>query len=207
MRKFIEVDCDECGKSVKKKPYQIKDHKNHFCNGSCAASFRNRERGLKYIDNVECDWCGSKLSRSPWYLKTNKNHFCDKSCRMSYMNSNKTKAYKRSKLEMWLESQLCERYPNLKFSFNDSTHIGQELDIYIPSHKLAFELNGIFHYEPIFGEDYLDSVKNRDSNKFKLCRDNDISLCIIDSSGQKNFTEKDSEKYLRIITDIIDDRV
>jgi len=44
-------------------------------------------------------------------------------------------------------------YPDLVIHFNKKDAINSELDIYIPSLKLAFELNGIFHYEPIFGKE------------------------------------------------------
>ena len=77
-------------------------------------------------------------------------------------------------------------------------------DIYIPSLKLAIELNGIFHYEPIFGEDKLKKVQNNDNRKFQACLEKEIEFCIIDTSQQKYFKEKTSQKYLSIITEIID---
>jgi hypothetical protein len=77
------------------------------------------------------------------------------------------------------------------------------LDIYLPSLKLAFELNGIFHYEPIYGTEKLNQIQNNDNKKFKLCYKNEISLCIIDVSQQKYFKAQTSKKYLNIITTII----
>lgn len=97
-----------------------------------------------------------------------------------------------------------ELYPNLIFHFNHKDTINSELDIYIPSLKLAFEINGIFHYEPIFGKNKLHQIQNNDNNKFQLCQKHNISLCIIDTSSQKYFKEQTSKKYLNIITNIID---
>ncbi len=45
-----------------------------------------------------------------------------------------------SKLEKWLALQLVTLYPNLDFHFNDKMTIKSELDIYLPSLKLAFEI-------------------------------------------------------------------
>jgi hypothetical protein len=95
-------------------------------------------------------------------------------------------------------------YPDLVILFNDKSTINSELDIYIPSLRIAFELNGIFHYEPIFGKDKLKQINNNDNNKFQKCIANNISLCIIDISKQKHFTEKSSIIYLEIIKNIIE---
>jgi hypothetical protein len=69
---------------------------------------------------------------------------------------------------------------------------------------LAFELNGIFHYEPIYGNDKLAQIQNNDTRKFQACVERGIEMCTIDSSGLKYFKPKSAEKYLRIIVNIID---
>ena len=63
--------------------------------------------------------------------------------------------------------------------------------------------NGIFHYEPIYGLEKLQSIQNNDTRKFQACLERGIELCIIDSSSQKIFSEKSSRKYLEIIVTII----
>ena len=114
---------------------------------------------------------------------------------------------RRSKLEAWLEIKLIEQYPNFEIQFNRKDAINSELDIYIPSLKLAFELNGIFHYEPIYGNDKLNQIGNNDNRKFQACIERGIELCIIDTSTQKNFKEKSSKKFLDIITSFIDNKL
>ncbi len=73
--------------------------------------------------------------------------------------------------------------------------------------KLAFELNGIFHYEPIYGDKKLGQIQNNDNNKFMACIENGISLCIIDTSKFGYFKLDAANKFLDIITNIIDDKL
>jgi hypothetical protein len=112
----------------------------------------------------------------------------------------------RSKLECFIENTLKRKYKKLDIRYNDTETINSELDIYIPSLKLAFELNGIFHYEPIYGEEKLASVKNNDNRKFQACLEKNIELCIIDTTSQKCFSQKSSKKFVDIIEKIIDDK-
>ena len=91
--------------------------------------------------------------------------------------------------------------------FNKKDTIGSELDIYFPSLNLAIELNGIFHYEPIYGVDKLNKVQENDKSKTKICHDLKIDLCIIDVSQQKYVKPSTSQKYLDIITNIINERL
>ena len=90
--------------------------------------------------------------------------------------------------------------------FNSKEIINSELDIYLPKLKLAFELNGIFHYESIYGQNKLDQIQNNDNRKFQACLEQGIEICIIDSSQQKYFKKETSQKYLDIITNIINNK-
>ena len=69
--------------------------------------------------------------------------------------------------------------------------------------KLAFELNGIFHYEPIYGKKKLAQIQNNDSRKFQACIENNIEFCLIDVSQLKYFKPQNAQKFLDIITSII----
>ena len=69
-------------------------------------------------------------------------------------------------MEVWLEGRLTALHPSLEFHFNRKDAIGSELDIYVPALKLAFELNGIYHYEPIHEPSKLAAVQGNDGRKF-----------------------------------------
>lgn len=208
-RDLVEVKCDECNKSFKKSKNEIlmrlngKDEykRGWFCSKKCCQ--KNKENKV----NLFCSNCNKNFKKLPSQIKKSKNHFCSKSCAAQYNNRNKTKGTRRSKLEIWLEDNLKNRYPNLFFKFNKTEDINAELDIFIPSLKLAFELNGIFHYEPIYGSEKLASIQNNDERKFQACLEHGIELCIIDTSQQKYFKEKTSKKYLDIIINIIENRI
>ena len=110
-------------------------------------------------------------------------------------------------LTVWIQSKLDELYPNLEIHYNRKEAINSELDIYIPLLNLAFELNGVFHYEPIFGVDKLQKIQENDQSKSKACYDAKIDLCIIDTSNQKYVKPKTSQKYLDIMIKIINERL
>jgi len=173
-----------------------------FCSRLCVNNFRYKDSS----SIVKCNSCGVFFSKLNNQIRRSVNQFCSRSCAGTYNNAHKIKGTRRSKLEVWLEKQLKELYPTLEVLYSDKTTINSELDIYIPSLKLAFELNGVFHYEAIFGEDKLEQIRNNDDRKFQACLEKGIELCIIDTSNQKYFKEYSSQKYLDIITTIINNK-
>ena len=64
----------------------------------------------------------------------------------------------------------------------------------------------IFHYEPIYGAEKLASIQNNDNRKFQACLEKGIELVIIDTSRQVYVKPKTSQKYLDIITKIIEQK-
>ena len=202
----LPLQCYSCGKTFyaqKKEITRIIKHNlnwGKYCSKTCSKKIFNE------TIETTCDQCGEKimLQKSAYKKSKSGKHFCSKSCAAKYNNTHKTKGTRISKLELFIQNKLIKNYPNLSFLFNDKTIINSELDIYIPSLKLAFELNGIFHYEPIYGSEKLEQIQENDNNKFQKCINNNISLCIIDTSSQKYFKEQTSQKFLNIITEIID---
>lgn len=207
---MLPLKCKNCGKTFYKIKTYIKtflNNKTHtkfdFCSIQCSKKYQKKLNTIY----TKCDQCGTDVIRSIWEFTKNKHHFCSLSCSASYHNTHKTYGSTRSKLEKWIEIQLTSKYPNIEFHFNRKDTIGSELDIYIPSLKLAFELNGIFHYEPIFGKEHLGKTQNNDKRKYQSCLEHKIDMCIIDVSQQKNFKEHNSLKFLDIICNIIDNRI
>lgn len=172
-----------------------------FCSIKCAKA------SLSKKIEVKCVNCHSLFLKGNADVKRSNNHFCSKSCSATYNNKNKTTGNRRSKLEIWLEEQLTQLYPDLPIDFNKKDAIGSELDIYIPSLNLAFELNGIFHYEPIYWTNKLDQIQSNDKSKSLACHEAKIDLCIIDTSAQKYVKPSTSQKYSDIINNIIKERL
>ncbi len=69
-----------------------------------------------------------------------------------------------------------------------------ELDIFLPNKKLAFEYQGIQHYQPIEhwgGEEQFKIRVEHDSRKKRLCKEHDITLVCID------YDEPLNEQYVK----------
>ena len=81
------------------------------------------------------------------------------------------------------ETQLAELvkalYPDAVREFSPPWLLGQRLDIYVPSLRVAFEYQGEQHYEPISifgGEEGLMSRQRQDQRKRELCKVNGVIL-------------------------------
>jgi hypothetical protein len=207
----LPLECCQCNKTfytekrlIKRALGLSKSDRKHSCK-FCSSECFGKSNYSKI--NVTCENCKKTFEKLPNQIKKYPNHFCSSSCAATYNNKHKTCGNRRSKLEIWIEQNLNTIYPNLKILYNNKEAINSELDVYIPSFKLAFELNGIFHYEPIFGSDKFDKIQNNDERKFQACLEKQIELVLIDVSAQKYFKPKTSEKFLNIITEIINKKL
>jgi len=208
-RDLLPLECYECNKTfhVEKRFIQKAINKkldyNKFCNLKCKG--KNKRKRIKLI----CSNCNKIFCRTACHMKPSKsgNYFCSKSCSAQYNNLHKKHGNRRSKLEKWLEQQLNEFYPNFEILYNDKSMINAELDIYFPSLKLAVEINGMFHYEPIFGESKLNQIKNNDQRKHQACHENNIEILWIDTSNMKYFKPQNAQPYLNIIIDIVEHKL
>lgn len=205
-RDLIPLVCKNCNVTFYRKKHHIqailhssskRSSTMDYCSSQCSPS--NQRDRIK----VKCKTCGTPFERVRSWIKKSKFSFCSKSCSVRYWNLHKNWGGRRSKLEKWIENELTIQFPSLKIIYNGTKIIGAELDIYIPSLKLAFELNGIFHYEPIFGAKKLTRIKENDACKFQLCLKKGIELCIISTYPCKYLKKERDKKYLSIIIDII----
>lgn len=209
---YLPLLCESCNKSFLRqrkviiiaiaKQIRIKNSKpGRFCSYKCFGKAM-----IKPKIKLKCQHCNIETEKTISEIKKNPNHFCSRSCAALYNNTHKTHGSQRSKLEKYIELKLTELYPNLGIHYNRKDAINSELDIYIPFLKLAFELNGIFHYEPIYGEEKLKYIKNNDNRKYQACLERGIELCIIDSSKFNNFKLNHANEFLKIVTDLIDSK-
>ena len=207
---YIKI-CKWCNVEIKVDIQQM--FASHVSSCRYSPNFEKRIKKLKEINknreinnrvNCKCENCGKEIIKKPHNIKKSKTgrFFCNSSCSATYNNTHKASGNRRSKMEEWIESELKKSY-EFEIIFNGKDAINSELDIYIPSLKLAFELNGIFHYEPIYGNDKLEKIKNNDDRKFQACIEKNIELCIIDASSSKKFKPERDIKYLQIIKNII----
>lgn len=204
-RDLLPVECHYCHKSFHAAKNNIlwamKRHGYNYLK-YCSRECRNNDKITQIT--IFCKQCRKRLSRVPSAVSDPNHCFCSKSCAATWNNCHKTKGCRRSKLEFWLETELTKKFPSIKIDYNKTDAINSELDIYIPSLKLAFELNGIFHYEPIYGLKKLQKMKSNDDRKFQACLEKKIELCLLDVSNMKYFKSAWAVKFFEIITGIIE---
>lgn len=203
----LPCECLQCGVTFYLSKAVLKQAMNpntrqtsNYCSKACQHKSKVK---IDTFVTTACTNCNVVIVKQVSAAKRHKNTFCSHSCATTFSTKNKTHGTRRSKLEVWIESQLIDLYSKLEIHFNRKDAIGSELDIYIPSLSLAFELNGIFHYEPIYGVKKFNQIQFNDNGKYHACIIANISLCIIDTSQQKYFKIVSSQKYLDIITNII----
>lgn len=206
---LLLCECEYCHQPFHKIKHDIVKHlRGHMKRGSvkyCSKKCSDLARITQ--ESVTCLNCASTFYRTKNQITKYKHHFCSQSCAAKYNNTHKTTGTRRSKLEVYLEKELTKLYSNMEIHFNRTDAINAELDIYIPSLKLAFELNGIFHYEPIFGAEKFQRTQTNDKRKFQACLEQKIELCIIDVSSMHYFKEQKATPYLHIITQIINTKI
>jgi hypothetical protein len=169
-----------------------------FCSPICV----NENKIVQAV--VNCKHCNKQFKKALNQTIKHPNHFCCQSCAATYNNKNKTYGTRRSKMEKYLEEHLSSKFPELKF--NDKSTIKSELDIIHPKLKLAFEINGIFHYKPIYGVKKFSQIKKNDKEKLLLCKKHNIDLVTLDISKVLRFTPEHGDKFLSIIIEKINNK-
>ena len=137
----------------------LRANKKFFCSQKCFGE------NLTTKQEVICIQCQQNFLKNPSQIAKTKNNFCSKSCAATFNNKNKKYGTRRSKIEILIENMLNVEYPLLSVLCNQKATVGSELDFYFPTLKIAIQINGIFHYEPIYGQNKLDRIQKLDEEK------------------------------------------
>lgn len=135
--------------------------------------------------------------------------FCGNVCSAIFLN----KTYRhRSKFEIFLEeylrTNLPEYLPDLPIEYNcrdlfpEDPH---EVDIYFPTIKVAVEINGPHHYEPIFGKKRFEETIRNDLAVANCCYRDGILLVIMNMKDMDHFNKRDASQHAKALLDIIID--
>lgn len=211
---MVSITCKNCHKNKEVKHWRSKELK-FFNQGFCSIKCR-QEFNKNSVQIVDCPQC--KKAFLPLYratkLNTKYGSFCSKSCRMKFYNKNVkiAKSRNKSRPEDLIEQKIKSDFCNLIIKRQDRETLPSELelDIYIPEIKLAIEINGPVHYMPIYGEERLTLVKNKDATKHLEAYHLGISLLTIDVSywqSKKTQDIKSEEAYQTIIKPLINEKI
>lgn len=218
---LVELECYTCKKSFYKMAAEVrqvlynpnnKKNKLKFCSISCAQAGKNnikyklaRKNGPINI-KLQCEWCKKEFDKKISEFKKSRKHFCSKSCNAKYGNKHRLFGkIKRSDFEKWAEAKLKSDYKNIKILFNNRKILnGLEIDIYIPKLKVAFEINGPGHYDPIYGKESLDARKKADRKKRYISNKNGIRFHSIAAKNLSKSNKKEYNKYYKKIQNKID---
>jgi hypothetical protein len=202
---YINLTCNNCFKFYSKTKHDIikalkNNSKYNYCSKFC---FRTSNNRIKKKLSVVCENCGIKFQKTNTNILRTKKHFHNKKCWSEYFNKINGKNKSRSKLEFWIEKQLNDLYPELIIEYNSRKIIKGELDIFIPSLNLAFELNCPTHYKLIYKGQNLKRTQDKDKLKIIECENKNITLFPIDISVPDHFDPNKSKKFLDFITEKI----
>ena len=78
-----------------------------------------------------------------------------------------------------------------------------EIDLLIPSHKLAIEVDGITHYYPVYGQERLEMQQNADRRKDGLLMQAGISVLRLKCLYRKVSPSR-KEKALNHVLDVLE---
>jgi len=180
-----------------KRKQKLNPNWNFYCSRKC----RGLNQSLTKTFLTNCKTCGNNLlvknsvkTKAIKNGNNGENYFCNTSCAGKYNTTHKTKGIRRSKLEVYCYNRIINDFPQLLVNKPNELINYYELDIYIPFINLAFELQGIFHREPIYGQVKLESILARDLSKSNMCKWAGINLYAIQDT-MAHFTEKKAEEF------------
>lgn len=190
------MKCERCGKEF--------EGTSRFCSRSCAnsrpqtaevrlkkslalkgrgdgPSLDARQKAKDTWKKKRVDWicpqCGKHLLLAP--ADASKRKYCSGTCRNLATNASKNGAV--SKAERILCSILEKSGYQVDTNRRDILQ-GLEIDIYIPALNVGIEYNGIYHLQPIHGQEMLDRIQKKDAIKKELADQLGLKLIVIEDT-------------------------
>lgn len=199
-RDAVPLMCEHCSSTF----YQPKHQVHKVLVGKSNNTLQYCSRSCKHLAqttrvSVTCTNCGTVFHKTRNQAIRSENHFCCQSCAGTYNNAHRNYGYRRSKAEIYIEEKINTHFPEVTVIPNDKKAIGRELDLYFPQLKLAIELNGIFHYIPVYGEETLHKIETNDLLRKEACLNAGIRLVTVDISWINRFTPSNGEKLWSLI--------
>jgi hypothetical protein len=196
--KKIEVFCNCCGSNTLKSVSQLVKGKKIFCSRECSHKYKDKRV------KVACEVCDKLFLKEQCEIGRTKKNCCSKECALLLTKYHKDWGSRRSKLEVAIEAYLKD---NFLFHIDyNKNKIGYELDIYVPHLELAIEINGILHYEAIFGIEKLLRTQKIDREKVLECNKRNIKLVVINVSKDRR-SKKIQNQRIEEVVKIIGDRI
>lgn len=190
--KRVKRQCDQCGVVFYRPPSVLKDRKHLFCTQNCFDVFQNTKT------LVACEKCGKQIWKTPSAMLKD-HHFCGKKCFFKF-------SFPESQMEVELEKLV--KPLGIPYRRNDWTVLKKascrkrdlELDFYFPTINFAIEVNGIAHYEPIYGKKALEVVQRNGKIKRRKCKELGIILRVVKPGNCKRETYM--PRYKRVVWEI-----
>lgn len=187
-----EQKCRNCGCAVKPTAAQRWKLKKGlipgiYCSRSCKAAASKRRLTEK------CAVCGKDTTRLMSQVRKSKSGkiFCSPECGTIWSNWKGPKFNATSILEREIGEKLKADFPDIEIELGNRTVLDSSVDIWIPGAKVAIEINGPHHYQPLRGsiKSYINTIKN-DLRKIRQAQEAGITMYVLDARllrGKKAF--------------------
>lgn len=144
-----------------------------------------QRKAIYYQTPKLCKQCNQPI---PYEVKTY-NDFCSHRCSALFNKSHLNFSVTRNKAEIYLEFLIRNKFPNLTIDTNNRQLLNTkyEIDILLPTVKLAIELNGPIHYIPYHGDQILKHIQNKDLQKSVELQKLQYTFLVLDISKYQNF--------------------
>jgi hypothetical protein len=173
----FSCNCKHCNKELRlKRSYKQTKNGFYYCSKKC--------RIADSTIQVTCQ-CGKKFNRWKAHATRSTYQYCSRKC----YNNHKVFT-SRSKNEVLLFEKLKEIFPTAKSNFRLKTY---EADIVINDFKFAIHWNGIHHYKPIYGIEYLQRIQERDKKRYLAYQEAGFQNYIIKDLGPHSPKKVQSE--------------